>query len=159
MHDLQFYAGRANDADFRRGALITLTSAGLFRQGLNSSLVAMPMFAINDSTDYDAASDTGNTSGGVNSAFVASGGYELMTTAVDLENFDAADFAINAPLTGAEILNAGAEQEGLLAPVSLSSGKIPLDTNCVGVVAKSVYSSVYGQQVINFWPCYNPARV
>jgi hypothetical protein len=153
MHDLQYAGALAADANWRRGALISINSNGLLRQGL-STLTAMPMFAINDSTDYDVLSDDGNTAGGAASGFVATGGYELKTTEVDLENFTAADYSWNTALIDAGIANAA--QIGKVAPVA--GNTFPAASNIVGTTSRGVQSDVYGQQVLYFWPEHLPAR-
>jgi len=158
MHDLQFVGQPADGADWRRGALVSLDAAGKLVAGL-STAVAMPMWTNNDSSDYDAASDKGNISGGNVAAFPATAGLELKTTEVDLDNFTASDFTVNKPLVAAESLNGGTE--GLIAPGVLGTGdKIPLGTSQVGVISKGVFADEsYAQDVLRFWPCYNPGRV
>ena len=161
MHDLQFAApphktAGVVDADFRRGSLVSLQADGTLREGFQGSLVAMGLWAINDVTDYDAASDTGNMSGGVNSAFVATGGYELKTTELDLEYHVVGDYTPGTLLTDASI--ADAAQAGKVGPVTLSAGKAPLATPVVGVVTKTLIET-YNQSCIRFWPVYLPSRV
>ena len=153
MHDLQYAGGLAASADWRRGALISVDNDGNLIQGL-SVASAMPIFAIVDSTDYDTASDDGNTAGGNASGFVAVGGYELKTTEIDLDNFTSADYLPNSALIDASIADAG--QIGKVAPVA---GQVfPAANNIVGTVSRGVDSDVYNQSVLYFWPEHLPAR-
>jgi hypothetical protein len=153
MHDLQYAAEPVDNADWRRGALISVNSAGKIAANLPIA-TAMPIFAIVDSTDYDAASDTGNTSGGTVSGFVATGGYELKTTEVDLDNFVAADYTPNRALVSAWI--ADNTQQGKVAPAA--GAGFPALENIVGTVSRGVLTDVYDQSVLYFWPEHLPAR-
>jgi len=160
MHDLMFHAtphvDGSGDVDvaYERGSLCSLDEAdGTLVPGLHS-VVSMGLWAVNSVIDFDAASDDGNISGGVSTTYPATGGYEVKTTEVDLDNFVAANYSTNTLLTGgvAAVL-------GKVIPVTLAGGgEAPLDTNIVGVTSKGVASDVYGQQVVQFWTCYLPAR-
>ena len=154
MHDLMFHGAPEAAADFRRGAIVSLNTAGEFVAGLDS-LVSLALWAVNDVVDFDAASDTGNISGGVVTTYPATGGYELKTTEVELTTSVAGDYTPNTLLTAS---GAGVDL-GKVTPVTLAGGgEAPLDTNICGVVSKGVSTDVYGQQVLNFWPVYLPAR-
>jgi hypothetical protein len=154
MHDLMFHAAPEAAADFRRGAIVSLDANGELVAGLDS-LVSLALWAVNDVIDFDAASDTGNISGGVVTTYPATGGYELKTTEVELTGSVAGDYAPNVLLTAAGV---GVDL-GKVTPVALAGGgEAPLGTNVCGVVSKGVSSDVYGQDVLNFWPVYLPAR-
>lgn len=153
MHDLQYAAAPDATANWRRGALISVTTAGEILQGL-SIATAMPLFAINDSTDYDAAADQGNTAGGTVSGFVATGGYELKSTEVDLDNHVAADYTPNRALVSAMV--ADVSQIGKVAPAA--GAGFPAAENIVGTVSRGVQTDVYDQSVLYFWPEHLPAR-
>lgn len=146
MHDLQFRAAPATGGDWRRGALISVDADGNFVAGLDVGH-AMPLWSINDTDDFDVNSDIGNISGGIVSAYPATGGYELATT-----EFDAAavaSYVPNAPLTPG-----GTAGEVTAGTVPLTSGE-----TTVGIVSVGVRTEVYDQQVLQFWPVYLPARV
>jgi hypothetical protein len=154
MHDLMFHAAPEASADFRRGSVVSLNAAGELVAGL-ASLVSLALWAVNDVIDFDAASDIGNTSGGIVTTYPATGGYELKTTEVELTTSVAGDYAPNTLVTAA---GAG-DDLGKVTPVTLAGGgEAPLGTNVCGVVSKGVSSDVYGQDVLNFWPVYLPAR-
>lgn len=155
MHDLQKKGEPADNADFRRGALVSLDANGKIIQGL-AIATAMPLWAINDSTDYDAASDTGNMSGGIVGTFVATGGYELKTTEVDLDNSTDTDYTPNAPLVAAEANGGVAGKVIYKAPASAVA--LGVADNIVGIVSDGISQDTYDQTVINFWPVYLPAR-
>ncbi len=98
--------------------------------------------------------DTGNTAGGIDTTCPATGGYELKTTEVELTTSVAGDYAPNTLVTAAT----GGDL-GKVTPVTLAGGgEAPLGTNVCGVVSKGVSSDVYGQDVLNLWPVYLPAR-
>ena len=153
MHDLQYAAAPSDTANWRRGGLISIKADGLIQQGLDIP-TAMPMFAICDSTDYDAAADQGNTAGGTVSGFVATGGYELKTTEVDLDNHAAVDYTPNLALVNAMI--ADVAQIGKVAPAA--GAGFPALENIVGTVSRGVQTDVYDQSVLYFWPEHLPAR-
>lgn len=159
MHDLMFHAephktAGVVDVDFRRGALCSLDPAdGTLVPGL-ATLASLALWAVNDVTDYDAASDDGNVSGGVVTTYPATGGYELKSTEVDLANFVEADYAPNSLLTG----GTGPEL-GLVAHLAAAvGGEAPVGSNICGVVSKGIQDDVYKQKVVQFWPVYLPAR-
>jgi len=143
MHDLQFTASPDAAADFRRGSLVSVSAAGTIVAGLDVPH-AMPLWAINDSKDFDVASDIGNISGGVAATFPATGGYELVTTEFD----KAATYVPNAPLIAGTVAG------------EVTVGTIPLAPleNVIGVVSKGVRTEVYNQTVLQFWPVYLPAK-
>jgi len=159
MHDLMYHAqphkdgGGLVDVVYERGSLCSLDETdGTLVPGLHSP-VSMPLWAVNSVIDFDAASDDGNISGGNSTTYPATGGYEVKTTEVDLDNFVAADYSTNTVLTGgvAAVL-------GKVIPATLVGGLAPVAVNCVGVTSKGVSADAYGQQVVQFWTCYLPAR-
>jgi hypothetical protein len=141
MHDLQFHAEPAAGADFRRGSLVSLDASGKLVAGCGDA--DMPLWAINDTGDFDVASDVGNFSGGVVATFVATGGYELKTT----------EFVTTETYGPNDLLTAGtAGDVGLVTPSPALYG----DAVIVGCVSKGQFEEVYGQQVVQFWPLFIP---
>jgi hypothetical protein len=141
MHDLQFHAPPEDGADFRRGALVSLNAAGNIVAGCGAA--DMPLWSINDTGDFDVASDVGNFSGGIIATFVATGGYELKTT----EFVDTDVYAPN------DLLTAGTA--GDVGLVGLSPALYG-DAVIVGCVSKGQFEEVYGQHVLQFWPMFIP---
>ena len=107
----------------------------------------MPMFAIQDTNAFDANSDVNNMSGGVQSALVATGGFELESTEFLSAN------TVYPPNT---LLKAGTTSShvGRIEPAAVSPyGAIPV----VGVVSKGVSTNRDGISVLRFWTVYLPA--
>jgi len=191
MHDLQFTEYLGEDVNNHRGSLMSLASTGLLQAGM-SSLHAMPLWAINASYDFDVAggqdwpagggplfrSDAGNISGQTLAAdnvtvkrrhvatYVATGGFELVTTEFD----PTATYEENSPLvaytvTGTEA--AGSYPLGWVTTGAVGgSGELALEQQIVGIASKvdkvtgsaGIQTEVYAQPVIHFWPVYMPAR-
>ena len=143
MHDLQFKAGIAASESWERGALVSLDAAGDLVAGL-AAAHAMPLWAINATGDFDVASDVGNISGGVVATFPATGGYEIATTEFD-------EVAAPAYIPNA-LLTAGAVAGEVTAAPNPGYSDVPV----VGVVSIGVRTEVYNQEVLQFWPVYQP---
>ncbi len=105
----------------------------------------MAMFALQDTDAFDANSDSGNISGGVQSAVVATGGFEVQST-----EFDSGEtYAPNDLLKD----KAGAD-DGTLTLL----GQAPYgNTAAVGCVSKGVETNKEGVSVLTFWTCWLPA--
>lgn len=184
MHDLQFTGYTVTGTNWHRGALMSLNAGGLLRPGL-SSLHAMAMWAINASYDFDVAggqswpagsaplyrSDSGNIAGQSLAAdnttivrrhigcYVATGGFELCTTEFDTaETYSENDPLIPYTPTGLE--PSGSYPEGWITLGTVAaSGALCLGEAIVGVVStRQVTTEVYKQNVLRFWPVYQPAR-
>jgi propanediol dehydratase large subunit len=112
----------------------------------------MPLWAINDVTDYDAASDTGNISGGNIATYPATGGYELRTTEAVMTT--PANYVSNALLVGAT----GGDLGKVTTVAAEAGGEVPLGSNVCGIVSSGYALDVYGQETVSFWPVYCPAR-
>lgn len=190
MHDLQFTEYLEDTTDNHRGSLMSLSDNGLLQIG-QASLHAMALWAINASYDFDVAggqdwpagggplyrSDAGNIAGQTMATnntdvkrrhvgcYVATGGYELVTT----EFNQGATYNENDPLIaytpgGGE--PAGSYPLGWVTPGTiLGGGKLALEESVVGVVSKvdtdvasGIAAEVYDQPVIRFWPVYLPSR-
>lgn len=191
MHDLQFTGHLADGQENHRGSLMSVDANGRLTPGL-SAANAMPLWAINASADTDVAggqawgagdaplyrSDAGNIAGQTLASdntsvlrrnigcFVATGGYELVTTEFNKNS----TYGENAPLTAYTVTGgepAGSLPAGWLDVVALNAGDtVPLDVSIVGVVsrvnvdaANGIRQEVYNQDVIQFWPVYLPARL
>ena len=167
MHDLQYHAVPAVAEVFNRGSLISLDATGHWITGTGAvDSRAMPCWAINASADLDAGGDPaeqGNIAGardrqdgqllGGIAAFVATGGFELVTT-----EFDGAAPALAAYLLGNAPLIHDAVTPGFVTAGTLVGALPAIAESQVGVVSKGVRTEKYGQSVLQFWPIYNPAR-
>ncbi len=140
MHDLQYYAAPASGESFVKGSLLYLDASGNLVAG--GAAHAMPMWAITGVDDLDANSDVGNISGGVVSAFVATGGYEIFTT-----EYKATDTYNPNQLLTADTSTAGY----VMASAAAYSNAV-----VVGCVSKGVQTDVYNQSVLYFWPMFIP---
>lgn len=142
-HALDYAAQPASGESFEEGTLVSLDASGNFIEGCDDA--AMPMFAINGTSDFDAQGDTGNVEGGGIAAFVATGGFEIYTTAFDTtETYSPNDF--------------------LTAGTGDNVGKVvPSDTNyndhiVLGVVSQGTPDDTqYDQDLLYFWTCFLPA--
>jgi hypothetical protein len=138
------------------GVVVHLNGSGKFELG--AQLLQMPLFLIQNSTDFDVANAGGNNWTAVAPAgnvtgLVATGGYELETTAFDT----AQTYAPNDHLTS--VISNSASNGGSLTNQSLgvlyaASGM----TNRCGVVSRGKYTNAYGKTVLAFWPIYLPGN-
>jgi len=143
MHDLQFAAKFKTGESFERGALISLDANGEYVAGLNTG-IAMPIWAINATGDFDVNSDVGNTAAtGVVGGFVATGGYELRTTEFD----QAPTYTPNLQITN-DTVTAGFVTLNVASPAN--------DVAVVGVVSSGEQTENYDQVTLGFWPVYLP---
>ena len=108
----------------------------------------MPIFAIQNDTDFDANSEVGNISGGVMSGLVASGAFEVSTT----------EFKTPATYNPNDTLTAGLNGGGDAGLVLLSGGNYS-DTVICGIVSRGVTSGVAvdNNDLLHFWTVYGPA--
>jgi len=152
MHALDFSAAPAADELVYEGSVMTLDSNSQFVGGMGDGVAAttvyqhnapMAIFAIQGTNDFDANSDVGNMSGGVQSGIVASGGYEVQTT-----EFVAGTYAPNDLLTFATGTDRG--------DVTISKDNYS-DNHVVGVVSKGVELNADSKSVISFWTVFEPA--
>jgi hypothetical protein len=147
MHRLDYAAAPTSGLDVDEGSIISLNSAGTFVAGCAVGAVfnrPMPMFAIQATNDFDANSDTGNISGGVQSAVVATGGFEIETT-----EFVSGTYNFNDTLTAATAGNAGMVARNTVGPYGAE--------NVVGVVSAAVATNADGKSVLRFWTMFLPA--
>ena len=190
MHDLQYRGPVEAGEENHRGSLMTVNANGNVQPGM-STVNAMPMWAINASDDFDVAGgtawgagaqplyrvDSGNIAGQTLAAdnstvlrrhiacFVATGGYELVTTEFNPSGV----YHENLPLVSYTVVGGEATDsrpKGWVDVTSLNAGEtVPIDETIVGVVSKvntagnpGIMTEVYNQSVIQFWPVYLPAR-
>jgi len=146
MHRLDFHAAPAADEVIYAGGLCSLNALGQLVAGCPAGadqVRPMPMFAIQNVDDFDANSDVGNISGGVMSAVVAPGGFEIETTEYDT----AETYLPNTLLTGGAV-------DGEVAPAAGSPyGAEPI----VGVVSTGAGANAEGKSVLRFWTVFLPA--
>jgi hypothetical protein len=152
MHALDFSAAPAADEAVYEGGVVTLDSNGQFVAGLGAGVAAttvfqhnapMAIFAIQGTNEFDANSDVGNMSGGVQSGIVASGGYEIQTT-----EYVAGTYNPNDLLTFAEGDDRG--------KVTISKDSYS-DNHVLGVVSRGVETNADSKSVISFWTVFCPA--
>ena len=138
----------------KQGGICSLNADGEFLTGLGEGVAneavagkaVMALIAIQGREEYDVLSDVGNFSGGVQSALVASGGYEIETT-----QFVADDYVPNEALTFG-VDDGTTNNRGLItkAPAAYS------DVNVVGVVSRKNRNTEYNKQVLAFWSVFCP---
>ena len=144
------------------GSVVSLNASNDFILGVGATDV-MPMFLFQNSDDPDVANDGGTASTdkgvwvpvaptGQMMALVATGAYELVTTAHTGAN---TTFLVNTPLTAA------------LGNVA-ASGKVAAHTwgggqTVVGVVSRDCNAAFqdngYGVDAVAFWPYFLPATI
>jgi hypothetical protein len=129
-----------------RGMVLSLDANAKLQVGLACG--AMPIFALNNSTDFDVVGDDGNLVGGggsvpMMSGLVAVGGYEVESTEFNADE----TYAPNQTLTAGAPGDADA---GVIKP-----GVAYEDTIC-GVTSDGVLSNDFAKQVLRFWPVWLP---
>jgi len=139
MHDLQYKAAPGTSQTFVKGSILYVDpTTGTLKAG--GGVTYMPMWAITGVDDFDANSDVGNMSGGVVSAYVATGGYEIFTT-----EFDTASYSPNDLLT----------YSGTAGKIKKAAAAYNTET-IVGCVSKGTDTDIYGQSILYFWPMFIP---
>ena len=129
-----------------RGMVMSINNNDKFVVGLYCG--AMPIFALETSTDFDVVGDDGNLVGGANgtphmSGLVAVSGLEVESTEYD----KAENYPPNTKLTAGE---PGAVDAGVIKP-----GVPYADTIC-GVVSDGVQSNEFKKNWLRFWPVWLP---
>jgi len=151
LNRLDFSAAPAAAQTILQGALVSINAAGAIVEGCDVGVAAnrpMPMWAIQATDDFDANSDVGNISGGVQSAVVATGGFEIETT----------EF-VNAPTTYApnDLLQPGLAAD--LGDVKLATVPPYGAETIVGCVSKAKATNRDGVTVLRFWTMFLPASL
>ncbi len=160
MNRLDKSAETAASQTIHEGSLCSLNSSKKLIAGCAAGTPAsgncpMPMFAIQDVNDFDANSDGvigtgatvsmgGNISGGVQSALVATGGFEISTS--EYSTVGTPTYAPNDLLTDG---TAGLVKKLAKAPFGTAS--------VVGCVSDGVATNVDGVSVLAFWTMFIPA--
>lgn len=151
-HTLQIGAEIADGESFNAGALVSLNSSGKLIKGCSDT--AMPLWAINGSTDLDVISEgiahaggQGISGGNVN-CYVATGGYELFTSEYDSATGNT--YTANTYLTPGTSGTAGK----VTVAASAYNAKA-----VVGVVSRGVVTDQYSKGTLYFWPVFLPKIV
>ena len=134
-----------------QGGLCSLNADGQIVTGLGDSVAneviagktPMGLIAIQGRDEFDANSDVGNFSDGIQSALVCSGGYEIETT-----EFEAGSYVPNEALTFGVTTN-----RGLIVKAAANYS----DQHVIGVVSRANKANEYNKQVLAFWSVYCPA--
>lgn len=130
----------------KAGMVVSLDANGKFVRGMSSG--AMAIFALQNQSDFDVASDIGNISGGVGSGLVAEGAYELQSTEFVTDNY-----APNDPLT---------VDDGGVTPADkgkLKKASALYAEDVVGIVSAGQTDSEHNANIkfLAFWPVFLPA--
>jgi hypothetical protein len=148
MNRLDFAAAPLSTETIYEGGVCSLNASGQIISGCPVGSRAnrpMPLFAIQGINDFDANSDVGNISGGVMSAVVATGGFEIETTEyVTTSTYHPNDLL--RPATGAD--------KGKVTPCTTSPYK---NQNICGVVSVGSATNEYSKSTLRFWTVYLPA--
>ena len=146
LYVTDYAAKPAAGQTFDNGALVSLNSHGQFIVGLprgQTAMRPMPFIAIQGTKNFSANSDVNNVSGGVNSAYVCSAGFEIEST-----EYSGATFHPNDLLTGS------LASPGKIAAAGVSPYKaVPM----CGVVSKGLNKNHDGVSVLRFWTVFLPA--
>ena len=148
-HNLQIGLAPNTSETWNAGALCSQTA--LFKAVKGCADTAMPLWAINGTSDLDVKVEGSDYGGGVGigsgnvNFYVGTGGYELYTTEYDSATANSyVGNAMLAPATGA---NAGKMQAAAAA--------YSLHLVC-GYVSRGVKANEYGISVLYFWPVCIP---
>jgi len=147
MHRLDYHAAPKANETIYSGSVCSIDANGQLVAGVSVGAVfnrPMPMFAIQSINDFDANSDVGNTSGGVMSAVVATGGFEVETT-----EFVAGTYNENDLLTAATAGDIGKVKRMTVSPYAAQ--------NVVGCVSTGTSTNADGKSVVRFWTMFLPA--
>jgi hypothetical protein len=134
-------------ADVRDGMVLSLNASGEFALGLAAN--AMPIFALNDGTDFDVNGDDGNVFAGKGAAqakmsgLVAVGGFEIETTEFDTTGTYLPNQALTSPAPGDT-------DAGKVKP-----GTFYEDTICA-VVSDGESTDAHKNSVVRCWPYFLP---
>jgi len=148
MHRLDFHAAPATGTDLNAGSVCSLNSSGELVAGVAVGSAInrpMPMFAIQATDDFDANSDVGNISGGVQGAVVATGGFEVETT----EYVTSYAYKVNDLITAATGGDVGSVRAATVGPYTTEV--------MVGCVSTGLSTNADGKSVLRFWTIYLPA--
>lgn len=134
------------DKACNRGMVLSINHNGKFVVGLYCG--AMPIFALNSSTDFDVRGDDGNLVGGANGVPHMSGLVAVTGLEVESTEYDSGEaYLPNQTLTAGE---PDAADAGVLKP-----GTAYADTIC-GVVSDGILTNEFKKTVVRFWPVWLP---
>ena len=152
MYALDFSGEVASGETVYQGGVMTLNLNGKFVSGLGAGVLAtdlgthnapMAIFAIQGTNEFDANSDIGNMSGGVQSGLVATGGYEIQTT-----QFVTGIYKPNDLLT----FGTGAD-----AGLVTISADLYSTNHILGIVSRGSSTNADNKSVLSFWTTNLPA--
>lgn len=111
--DLQFNGDIANGETFVQGSQVCFNAAGFIEAGLETA-TSMPMWAINGAAEMDAGQTAYNLrkpakagGQGVANCIVGTGGFEIVTTEYNDEDYVAADYVKGSGLLTNDTANPG----------------------------------------------------
>ena len=156
QHRLEYFAPKATDVEYIRGSVISATDDGSITVGCPVGTTGnrpMPMFAIQGTADLDAYTDEYNTGVGVQSAVVATGGFEVATT-----EFVAGTYKVN------DLLTCDADGKVTKATGDAYGNEVILGVCAIATDSTAVQNSIgvqttnsYGKPLLTFWTVYFPA--
>lgn len=157
QHRLEYFAPKASGVTFERGSVISAQNDGSIVAGCPAGETGnrpMPMFAIQGTEDLDVYTDMYNTSVGVQSAIVATGGFEIATTAFDKDATYNVNDLLTCNATGKVVKAAGDAYgtEVILGVCSVARSK-DAAMNAISVPT----TNSYGVPLLTFWATYLPA--
>lgn len=148
VHRLDYRAAPKSGETINAGAVCSIDVNGQLVEGCPAGAVfnrPMPMFTIQSVNDFDANSDVGNISGGVMSAVVATGGFEIETT----EYVTSGTYNHNDLLTAATAGDIGRVRRLTMSPY--------MTEPVVGCISDGVSTNADGKSVLRFWTMFLPA--
>lgn len=150
LHRLDFKAEPAASQALEAGSVCSLNSSGKLVAGVAAGAAGnkpMPMFALQGVNSFDANSDVGNMSGGVMSALVGIGAFEVATT--EYKTGSGITYAPNDLLTASGLTTD-------LGKVIKAAGVYSTEP-IVGCVSKGTSTNRDGKGVLSFWTMFLPA--
>jgi hypothetical protein len=145
--------------DLVAGQCAHINSAGELEPGVQ--LHQMGLFMFQGANDYDVNNERNSqwtpiSPSGRVMCLVATGAYELETTAFDsTQSYNTNDF-LNAPIGNS---SGSAGVSGVLTNVDASTLYTSNMIAKVGIVSRGAFTNCYGVSVISFWPIFLPGRV
>jgi hypothetical protein len=147
LNRLDFFTDLHPSASMNAGGVCSINPSKLMIDGCDNGFMfnrPMPLFAIQNWDDYDVNSDVGNIAGGVLSAVVAVGGFEVETT-----EYVTGTYRPNDLLTPATGGNLGKVRRCVVGPY-----KSELVCGCVST---GTNTNEYTKSTLRFWTMFLPA--
>ncbi len=157
MHRLDYSCALKSGEEYSQGMIVSVDSdEGTMIQGCPAGSVGnrpMPMFAIQGTDDLDVVNDGYNVGRGYVSAVVATGGFEVRTSAFVVKDAES-DYKVNDLLTPGTLTNIGLADKA----EADAYGEVPI----VGIVSQrgataAANQSEYKTNVLYFWTVFYPA--